>query len=505
MQRTLLCLIAMVSAVPVQAQRMPFLFPKEPEAVSPAQVAVLVHKDLQQYSDSDRYYLRYLYLHNLPTSAARFRMARVLAGHNNGMSCEPDLKAPQPITPSGAVYRIDLRWYGWNTKTWDLLLDPYSTIQSVVFIQKAGVPWKEGDGKTYDYDFKYIKKGEKYIAPHLSQPPSSPQVMDDIYKWTGSFVPMVRGDWFLSQTATQEDKVPGYYDFLGVKDEKTFEELVRFDRKLSKNTEHVRGHIFSGIVSQPRRTSRKNTVFGGYRESFDSLKAVGLKNPLIFLDDQFEFDISEKYAPLPNGFPAWFLGDNKGNRADKALDGIVGADMFGAQYAPTGTKVNDNRLQINVSCISCHYASLDENGVKNTGAAAISKINEPDYYILQDLTRKYLRDIELPTKIDRLGYYSTIKSATGWEPAEYAVEYRTAHSLYEFGKIGLKTAAREMGVNYVEMGVKLAGYDLATGNKLHPMLSFIRDGGEIPRRQWEEAFPEAMRVYYSTTLIPKEK
>lgn len=502
-----------LSPAAVKAQRFPYLrpipsssFEKERKLLSPAQAAVIVHGDLSKYGEADRLYLRYFYQPHLDP-LYRFKLARVLSGHANGMSSEPELKAPLPVDREGAVLRIDLRWYGWNAKTWEKLPDPYSLAPAAEYpkrIHKAGVPWT--DGKRYAYDFEYLDKTAtaSLMAPHLALSPSSPNIVEDLYAWTGSRVPMVRGDWFLSQTATQEGKNPGYYDFSGIEDEKTFEKLVRFDPKLADKTEHYRAAIFSGITNQPRRVSRKNSTLGGYRESFDNEKAVGLKNPLVILDDTFQFDITEKYAPRLNGMPAWYLGDNKGKRADKALDNIVGGDLFGIQYAPPGTRVHDTRLQVNLSCISCHFASLDENGVKGGSLAVIRKITEPNYEVFLDLTRKYLRDLELPTKQDRLGYLYAVKGCTGWEPAEYAVEYRTAHGLYEFGRINLKIAANEMGVSPTELGVKLAGYDLATGNKLHPLLSMLRDGGEIPRRQWEEVFPEANRVYYSVNLIPKE-
>jgi hypothetical protein len=420
------------------------------------------------------------------------------------------MTTPFPVDPSAIVLRIDLRWYGWEPETWEKLVDPYARYpldaSNVEKIWPAGKPWI--DGKTYKEPFKYVDKrtaAQQAIAPHLALAPSSPDKIKDVVAWTRSSAPMVRADWFHVQTATQEGKVPGYYDFRGIKDEATYFASVRFDRKLADQTEHVRAALFSGITHQPRRVSRTNGVLGAMHESFDSEAAIGRKNPYVVLDETLEFDITEKYAPGLNGWPVWYLGDSKGKRADKALDNIVGGDLFGIQYAPAGSKPHDTRLQINLSCVSCHFSQLHENGVKFANASHIKKLGDPDPDVYERLARQYLRDLKTPVAQDRLGYLTVVKETTGWEPAEYAVEYRTAHSLYEFGRIGLVQAAREMGVPVDRLRIAFTAYAAATGDRLDPILSTLRDNGEVPRRQWEYAFPEAWRVYSSVEIVPPKK
>ncbi len=201
------------------------------------------------------------------------------------------------------------------------------------------------------------------FSPVLVLDPKDKANLDYLALTTGSKAPVVRADWFQNQTAIQEGRKPGYYDFLGIKAQAGYEKLIRFAATLAKDLEHRRVIIFSGITLQPRRIDRVNTVLGGLWRSSDNVKAVGKANPLQALNGDFTFNVTEQIGPLPNGWPGFYLGNNKGERQDKAPDNVV--KHYGA-------------LHVNLSCLECHMRGADENMIKSLDAVKLAKLESPD-------------------------------------------------------------------------------------------------------------------------------
>lgn len=466
-----------------------------------AESFALMHADLARLPPDTRLYSRYFDVRFFPDFKERVVHARVQAGHCNGMSSRAKLTPPALVDKAATLLRIDLRWYGWTTETWELLSPPFETVTVEGYIVGSEeTRWWEGgiwpgDSKRYDAGaFKYKAPAKsagraKVVAPWLSLPPSSPAMVDQVYRWTGSRVPMVSADWFLVQTATQEGKRPGYYDFQGVKNQKDFERLIRFDSKLGEETEHYRSVAFSGIGLQPRRLAFRKSTLGWLFETFDNEDATGVRNPLDVLNDALKFDITEKFGPLLNGLIAWYLGDDKGNRADKALDKIVGGDRTGGG--------NDTRLQINLGCIRCHMERLHENGIKDLNDVPIRKFRTVDYDELEELTRRYLRNVGKEIKLARLGFEEAYREATGWAPAEYAHHYGEAYRRYYDARVDLKFAAARLGTTEMDLAIAWQAYD-DIGGKLPGTLSIILKGGAVPVRQFESVFHIGAEIMYGT-------
>ena len=443
--------------------------------------------DLRTLPEGVRYYTRYLDLGPFGVKD-RTELIQVLSGHLNSLSSEPDLVAPVVVAgTSGALLRVNLLDYGWKERRhiWERLADadPYYQINLTGSddLNWAGGTWN--DGLHYDHGAFRWKRPKRALAPWLSEGPGGQQALAELVALAGSSrAPIVRGDWFLWQTVIQENRVPGYADFLGIGNQKQFESLVRFDGKLAAKLEQRRVVVFSGIALQPRRVERTHTVLGGLWRTFDVELAQGKSNPLRVLDNEFEFNATRQFAPLPNGLPVWWLANNKGVRQSKAPDQIVGGDRFGGG--------NDTRLHLGLSCWRCHFSGKEEMGIKPLDAVPIRKIAALDYEKFVELRRQYLRDVNPLIAIDRAMYASAVLKATGgMEPQAYAAALQRWYGYRDDARVDLAWAARDIGMSAAVFKLKLQAVD-ATGT-LDPVLGLLMNGGAVPVRMWEECIPLA--------------
>lgn len=457
-----------------------------------ADIVAQVHADLRTLPLDVRRRIRYLSLYALP-KRDRADMAQVLDGHCNGLSRETSLVHLHVVPKTeGALLRLNLDDYGWKFETWERLheSEPYFQVRTVTATTEEWVPWSGGvwtDGKTYAPGSFKVRKAETgtgtALAPWLSEGPGGREMLANVVEWTFSRLPIVDGEWFMSETATADGKKVGYYEMLGVKDLAGWEKLVRFDATLARDLEHRRTVVFSGITLQPRRIERVPTVLGAVWRTRDSADATDKHNPLRLLDDTLQFDAQEAFAPLPNGLPAWLLADAKGKLQAVAPPNVVGGDRTG--------RVNDTRLHVGLSCIRCHFGSAKyEQGIRDFNAIPIRKIKALDPKKLRELSRLFLRNVEPAVARDRADYRTAVKAATGWETQEYAEAYGEAYGRYD-GRVTPEMAARRCGVPLMEFVDRLMAYDDATGN-LDPLASILVGGASIPRRQFEEVFPVLM-------------
>lgn len=431
--------------------------------------------DLASLPLSQRRRTRYLDLGNVPEKE-RVKLAAVLSGHVNGLSREPEIVIPPLV--GGLVLRVNLDDYGWDTAVWDRLNSPYQhvTVETVVTEWWPGGTWHR-DGRHYAAgSFRYKRKvRQTALAPWLSEGPGK-AALAYLVAATRSPAPLVSGQWFLWQTAVQEGRGnTGYYDFLGVKNLKEFQRLVRFNAATARDLEQRRVVVFSGVAQEPRRLERTPTVLGGYWSSFDSVAAIDKKNPLNVLDGDLKFDAAEILAPLPNGSLASFLTNGAGVRQNTAPPNIVAGDR---------TSSKDSQLHVGLSCIRCHMAGKAA-GILDMDAARITKLGSVDYRKLRELRRQYQRQIEPLMDQDRAGYRAAVKAATGMEIAQYGVEYSRWYIRHDEARVDLAWAARDVGVTPGRLRAALVGY----GDTLLPTLSLVANGGVIPVRQWEESLP----------------
>lgn len=461
-------------------------------AQPPHQIMLDAYADLSTASAEAVPYIRYLSLANLKEDKENYqKYIGLLSGHLNSLSRYAKIVPPKLV--KDYLLKFDIRDYQWDPKVYEQFAedDPYFHVRAVLVpayvTGKQPDPVKKDDKQDAKKDDKaVVKKDESKSlwAPWLIKDDDSAKKLEKLYEVTGSTTIVLRADWFFHQTAISEKRRVGYYGLLGIKKIEDFEAAMRFDRKLAKDLERVRVVVSSDITLEPRRLEGTRSATGDVWRTFDSEEAVGKKNPLVFLDDELEFDASEQFGHLPNGLPVWWLGNGKNVRQDKAPDQVVGGDRTKAgEHRGRG---NDRRLHVNLSCIRCHFVGKN-SGVKDFNHEHIDWIKSPDYEKLKELQSKYLEEIDSRVAASRLVYETSVKRASGMATKDYGEAYDEFWSRYDNAHIDLKRGAIELGVTPEEFKAGLERQEKIIGY-VHPLLSIIKNGGYIPINQWQEVY-----------------
>jgi len=449
------------------------------------------HADLAGLPREARPYYRYFDLTNLP-QAERETAVAVMAGHVQGLSTEADI-TPPAIVPgtAGGLVRVNLLDYGWGVKLWEKLadVDPYYH-QTVEVDQPYG--YYGPDGKQVVTKVEKVKK--RAIAPWVTDGAEEARMAGELIEWTQSQAPILRADWFFNQTAAQADRVAGYYEWLGIKDETSFQRLIGFDAKRRRAKVELREAVSdSGVTKEPRAYVRYDADEGGaYRYTLDFRKAAGALDPLevrgrtieeVYRDPKNVKDVaSEQFGDLPNGFIASGLFNNKGERQDSAPDFIA---------SDKRSKSNDSRVHVNVSCLRCHDNAGTQTLVmwyRNLYQAPLA-LQDADYRQFRELKQQYLRKLEPAQERDRQRFTEAVKEATGRPVKEYLRAYAAFWERYEDARVDAEWAAQELGVTPDVLKKALRRQLETTGRIHHKAGAFLR-GQHIGVRQYEDIHGE---------------
>lgn len=478
------------------------LFAQPALAQAPVDAIAQAHADLLKLPPEIRQHVRYLSLYNLP-ALERPKAIQVLAGHCNGLSREADL-TPPAIVPGthGALLRVNLLDYRWSVETWEKLEDPYFTIRlnqvsseqyPVLFIapENADPPAKKQPQAPQQKQQAPKQQGQQALAPWLTETVEARKNLAGVIAMTQSRIPVVRGDWFFNQTAAAAERSPNYYDFLGVKDEKTFQLAIGADLKLAEQfgAELRESVALSGVTLQPRAIARHPTLGGGYWRTFDFKTAKGEKNPLRVLGKDIEkvYDATEQFGTLPNGLWATGLFDRAGKAQATAPDDIA---------SDGSSRSNDRRVHVNVSCMRCHTNGglQDIDGWVRNLLTPPLELRSSDYQRVRELRRAYARKLEPALTKDRLTFEEAVKEVTGgMDGKTYSRAYAEFWERYEDGKIDLVRAALDLGVSEKHWRAALdAKVKAGTGDTvLSAMLLANPRLNRIPIRVWEDLYQEA--------------
>lgn len=460
--------------------------------LSPADAIAQAHADLSRLPPDARPLVRYLSLYNLTTdnpammatmAQRRAKLLPILSGHCNQLSREPDL-TPVSVVPgtNAALVRVVLKDYAWDCATWEKLVDPYFT--AVIETERVEVvPWAGGlwEGRHYPAGAftwnRRTKVKTQALAPWLTETPEQQRMLAEVVAWTQSKAPVVRADYFLSQTSAAEDRSPNYYDFLGVKDEASFQEMVGVDVKLAQKFFAIgRDAVsISDITKYDRAILVVGKIRGHYYKTLD-LKKKSAGSALRVLGPEIEkhFDASEQIGGLPNQLLAYGLFNNKGERQDKAPDDIV---KF--------------RVDVYRSCIECH----DNGGLRDitSWVAPLMKgpleLKSPDYDTSRQLRREYLEGLQHSIQEDRARYDRRIKELTGLDSKAFSRGIVAAIHQYEDTPVDLAISAADLGTTPQRW--KAALQNRLRTNRGDTVLAPLSEGGLILRAVWETAVPEA--------------
>ena len=361
--------------------------------------------------------------------------------------------------------RINVLDYWPDRSVWDKLgdprLEPYFHVTTLVPDYPAGL---YTDGTSYPAG---PAKKQTALAPWLLQPLGVPAdgpasaaakkmyreaVFGLVEACDYSPCPIVEVTNFVWQTAIQFDRPAGYYDFLGVKDRKTFQALVGFDPKASFNFSYpvLEAISESGVASQPRRVEKWAKLGGSYVFTKDQVnqRGIGKRNPLLTkgLDD-LEYDAEEVFASLPNGLWATGLFDKDGKRQDSAPDG-VGYQHF--------TLSNDSKIHVNLACLICHDRRPGNGGLQPIAPYFRGLYAGPGPIGLADKNPKVVKELEqyylsrLDFDPDRRRYIEALHEASGLLPNVYAQYLYEVFHRYD-KHIDIDRAAVEFGVTEAEL------------------------------------------------------
>lgn len=455
---------------------------------------VLSAQDLGTLPGELRPYIRYMLLPEEEDAP------KILNGHCNQLSRNPEII--QTAVIGGKVLRINLKDYSWGIPLWETLanVDPYFHVDVLVGGKKVrAVSPILAEGVV-----EQTIKGEKF---HHSVKAN----LEFLVSNTQSKVPLVRGDWFVNQTAIQAGRNPGYFDFLGIKDQNDVFKLTGFDPKTAKDIGKIlrESVSISGVTQQPRAYRIDRTQTGNLLRSFDFIKGTDKKNPLRILgeDIEGEADAEEWFFSLPNGLWGTFLQNGQKKRQDSAPDTIATNRL---------SKSNDHRIHINVTCIACHTnggIQPLEGFVRQLAHPPPNAVGSPDYDKFILLRREYLRSMEGEFARARLQYEQYIEEATrsttvvdgkpvivpGWDSKTYAAKYYAFWQHYEEAKVDLAWAAKDLGVKaetfkaIIEKRIAQGYVDPNYGG-VDLVLAGIVRGSSVGIRQWEEVYTLAQTI-----------
>lgn len=446
-----------------------------------------------------RSHTRYLDLANYPLTMRPWAV-KVLSGHLQHLSRSATITQPYIVPDTSlSLVRVNLKDYGIDPKVWDKLIE----IDTVYHSQREEYYDWPDPAKADPKLFKVIggdkcypdEKGNYYVAKKYKRSGQLPATwigddaaataVEGLERETGSKIPILRANQFFRNSAAQADRVPGYYQFLGVTSRADWEHLIGYK---ANSGQIIRAAVASsGVTNDARAYVRKPAANGPYWLSIDFKKGIGKQNPLAIVGQPIE-DAGEAFEAigyLPNGFLAFGLFNDKGQLVDSAPDFIAGNGQASR---------NDYRVHVGVSCIHCHKEGglrpLDDwfrNLYQDAGQLRKT-------HVLRDFRDEYLTP--LPLEQDRIRYTEAVKAATGWEVAEYAKKYGELFAWDEDLLIDVAQAEREFGVPRKVIAQSLARA-ISQGQENTVLEALLLEGPRargIPVRQFEDQYG-AMQNY----------
>lgn len=471
-------------------------------ALPPHQAVTVALKDLDAQAIEDAPFLRYLYH---PDPSQEFALAQRF--HVNLISRQASFAFPKGIAEG--LYRVDLRDYGWDRRTWEKLadIDPYfhrlveeEIVVEVEVIVEVPYGVKDAYGKWVQTEVrkeKQIRKEKrKQVKRDLFVPLSAGQLAS-LALLAQSQAPLVRADWFLVQGARQIDlnnrtTGTGYYDWLGLRSRDDYFRLVGFDAARVARTQKEVFAVLSesGITSHNRLIQRLDTLWTTFDSFSEQGRSIAIQN---LRKGEFLHDAEEHYAPLPNGLPAMYLSDKNGVQQDSAPDKI------GGNRAALNVG-NDLRIHANISCIQCHGGQVlqpIDDDVRAIYTGRLSVLSN-DKGLALELQRQYGQSLNRFLQRDREDYQDLFQRVTG-KPANETVRlYSEAYTRYAYGRLDIATAARELGVSSADFAKAITDGAIRLGRSDFRLDPFLATGPKrtISRLTWEDAFQDAQDLLY---------
>lgn len=494
-----------------------------PPLLSPADAVVAAAADVVRLPVAVRQHTRYFELSDLiPRERAEF--LPVLGYQVNSLSREPDLVPLVPVTPDLLLMRVNICDCRWDRATWERLADAdqllhVRLVTEIAEVKEYGHYDRAGRWVTTERRAtgKKTRKVQSALAPWLTDTPERQQALATLVRETGSQAPVVNGLWWFHQTTIQEGRDQtrtGYYDFLGLgKKEADWQALA--GGKLVVDAAKVLKLELGAVVRKSRRVAINNRqirrvqgLTGGLWLTLDVQESTDKRNALRNLLD-LEPDATEQILPLPNGLPAFWLADGKGNRQNAAPDNIAG----NTAHRDVDTRVHAGPL----TCLTCHRTVLHpiRDYAREVLARPPLKLQSPDpvadkrlrQLYLSDLEGRWKRDVEdyaaatvrasrglsleqlvrlfwvTGTRFDTKELIRLAEAGTGLTPEELARQYGRWWDYYEADR-DLDRVSRGVGVPGERVLAALRAQQAA--GTLDPVLAGLLHGEPLRWEHWEE-------------------
>lgn len=504
-------------------------------ATTPVEASVVALEDVKKQAEDRRLYLAYYWVGSIPKEEME-TFFRVFSFHINSLSRETDLIVPVRIAED--VWRVDIRDYGWDKKTYNTLsqVDPYFHVKlqevliptfavgvRVETIRSCSACYYNNPSRiwgTVPKDMPFTVRGVKdglllfntedgelgiqsadvrivggSTSKRLfsSAPWLPTKTMVELVQLTDNDAPLLRADWFFIQTARQIDlrnkAVVGYYNFLGVKKEKDLEELAGISRDVVERLRRETRAIIteSSVTHHNRQIAR---IQDGYWESLDVESNENRENAVRQLDKDYVPAAKEVYFRLPNGLWGYAAVDAKtGNLANSVPDSIASDNKSSS---------SDHRVHPGLSCIRCHVEGLrpldDWSRKFYANPPGDTKLVAIEYDRAKRLKQLYLGPIFDGYDDDQRIYTRVLGRLLGWTPKELAKNYASVWQSYADTKVTGEILARELGTTHEVLLQHLAKYTTSAerggGGSLDPVvIGFLKVPEFTARREYiEEAY-----------------
>ena len=419
--------------------------------VSEESVLADAERDLSALPEAKRAVTRYLTFFPWEKTAAD-SVTRVLAAATNktfnSLSWQPAPAKVRQVGPS--LFALDLEDIGWAAFQWEQALEDY---------------------------------------PYRTDYPANPS-FKKLKDLTREKLPIVRADWLIREV-TRPQK---YYELLQLpENERALEAMfdtrgarIDFQDDIRKGDVVRLGFNASGVALNKNRIlerheleyrlSRHGKVAGYFWRSYDTKTTTGRGNyfgfPLTIFEDPafaFSYDGGEMIWSLPNGFQAYYLANNKGNRIN---DGPIDL-VSGTRARPV--------ISNGISCMDCHSQGLilkqdeiREHVLKSAFPESAKTLVSNTYIPVNEMTAQFDKDRAIHAKaLQAMGI-----SPTATDPVNALVYAYEADLTPEL-------AAAEIGKSLTELASLLRGSSFENG-----ILGGILTGRNVSRTDWEDEFPK---------------
>lgn len=424
--------------IPIDGGKIPAAEDAKPLFLSREEAVGVYLADLKNFSEHDRYYIRYINWQAYPGTIAEIEAIQAFIFPHLSSEIYLEGQIPHEVVPG--IYRIDLREIGWSVESWLKL------------------------SRLYRYS------GYR-----------NPNILD------------VRGDWLIYETADAE-KSTLYYDLLystinngkAPSDRAEFLKLWKVDGiGTGLEQAHIINRQGSGVSHETRLVVYALSANGYYWETFDSERATGKKDPIVQLEGGLEFDAMELIAAMPKinsktgdrcYAQAYLLTDGQQKRVEEAAVRVVvdHSDRIPAVRTPG-------------SCIRCHH-----NGILDLGPNLAREIIRSGNRIYakrgfdKKTEAKFLGDLARATQRNQEDFGLLLKGYTDLSTTETVGAYTRLLKWYE-SNLTLAQAARELYTTPEELRLAIGYYaGLRPGDKFLTRLNMLAEGTPIPRFDWED-------------------